>query len=307
MTTQFSFTRAEDGTETIVLIGSQGVRVVPDTHVNYTRIKEGLLSQDAEQDAFALADAATIVGDTLTRLSERVTLKGDKIFFDGDVMETRLTRHIVDMLRSDDDNFEGYVAFLENVQANPSKKSRKSLFNFLDKHELVITEDGQFIGYKALNSDGKSVTAGHEDVTVTLPDGTVETHKGHIPNPVGATVEMPRSLVDPDRDTACSVGLHVGNFRYATGFVPGNGQFVTVKVNPRDVVAVPSDSNDEKIRTHRYTVVELNPNRTQYTGTSLVSGIVSPMVTLDAALAEADDADLNDGYDDYYDDDGNLL
>ena len=44
-----------------------------------------------------------------------------------------------------------------------------------------------------------------EPVTDTLEDGTIEEHTGKIPNPVGATVEMPRSLVDDNRNVACSL------------------------------------------------------------------------------------------------------
>lgn len=288
MTVQFSFTRSEDGTETIVLIGSQGVRVVPDSHANYSEVYDALINGNPdEQEVYELADAATRVTAELQRLSDRVLIKGDTIYFDGDPMETRLTRHIVDMIRAGDENYTGYVAFLENVQANPSKASRKSLFKFLDKHDLVITEDGQFIGYKGINNDGKSSTAGHEDVTVTLPDGTVEVHQGRIPNPVGAVIEMPRSLVDDNRDVACSVGLHVGNFSFAQSFAQ---KLLTVKVNPRDVVSVPSDSNDQKIRTRRYTVLEENPNGTQYSGTSFTT---APPVD-DPALDGYDYDDYND-------------
>lgn len=270
---QFSFTRSEDGTETIVLLGSQGVRVVPDSHANFGEIRSALVLGDTaldESEVYDLADASAKVIATLQRLSERVTIKGDTIYFDGDEMETRLTRHIVDMIREDDVNYQGYVFFLENVQANPSKASRKALFKFLDKHDLVITEDGCFIGYKGINDDGKSSTAGREDVTVTLPDGTVEVHKGRIPNPAGAVIEMPRSLVDDDRGVACSVGLHVGSFTYAKGFAT---KLLTVKVNPRDVVSVPSDSNDEKIRTHRYTVLTENEQKVQVEGTSYVTPV----------------------------------
>lgn len=269
-TVPFSFSRSEDQTETIVLLGENGVRVIPDTHVNYEQIREALLNGDEQTNVYALADATSNVENTLRRLSDRVTIRRDKIYFDGDEMESRLTRHIVAMVRNGDENYAGYVAFLENVQANPSKDSRKSLFKFLDKHDLVITEDGHFIGYKAVGSDGLSKAAGQEPVTVTLPDGTVQEHVGKIPNPVGATVEMPRSLVDPNRNAACSVGLHVGNHNYVNCYASSyaGDKFLTVKVNPRDVVSVPSDSNDEKIRTCRYVILEENPTRTRYEGTS---------------------------------------
>lgn len=267
-TVPFSYSRADNGTETIVVLGTQGVRVISDSHPNYEQLRDLLLAGDSDEaEIYRYADSTTQVLDTLRRLSERVTIRRDTLFVDGDEVESRLTRHIVDMIRNGDENYGGYVAFLENLQANPSKKSRKSLFKFLDKHDLVITEDGHFIGYKGVQStsDHKSCTAGREPVTVTLADGTVEEHIGYIPNPVGATVEIPRSLVDPEREVACSVGLHVGNHRYANGF---GSVLLTVKVNPRDVVAVPEDSNDEKIRTCRYVVVEVNDTRTRYQGTS---------------------------------------
>src|SRR5580765_9019411 len=107
---QFSFARAGDGTETIVLMGARGVKLVPDTHVHYAKIKAALLDSatngdTSEEELYRLADATTLVANTLRRLSERVTIKGDELFFDGDLMEGRLTQHILDMLRAEDDNW----------------------------------------------------------------------------------------------------------------------------------------------------------------------------------------------------------
>lgn len=270
-TIPFSFARSSDGTETVVLLGSQGVRVVSDSHANYEAIRDALVGGGSDEaEIYELADAAAKIVDTISRISDRVTLRRDTLYLDGDAVETRLTRHIVEMIKGGDENYVGYVAFLENLQANPSRKSRKSLFKFLDKHDLIITEDGCFIGYKGIATDGLSISSGVEPVTVTLTDGTVEEHTGRIPNPVGATVEIPRTLVDPDRNAACSVGLHVGNYTYANNFST-SGRFLTVKVNPRDVVSVPSDASDQKIRTCRYVILEENAGRTRYAGTSFVS------------------------------------
>jgi hypothetical protein len=306
---QFSFARASDGTETIVLLGARGVKVVPDTHVNYARIKTALLDQatngdTTEEDVYRWADSATLVAETLRRLSERVTIKGDTVYFDGDPMESRLTDHIVDMLREEDDNWVGYVAFLENVQTNPSEASRADLFTFLNKHGLVITQDGCFIAYKSVQKDGRSHTAGHEEVTVTLEDGTVETHIGKIPNPVGATVETPRSQVDNNSGIPCSVGLHVGSFTFADGFYGGSGSDLrVVSINPRDVVSVPSDSNGQKVRVSRYTVVADNPDREHLSGTSytLLSDLMS---SVDRDSATDDDDGDECEYCGYYDCDG---
>jgi hypothetical protein len=96
---------------------------------------------------------------------------------------------------------------------------------------------------------------------------------------------MARSLVDDNRDVACSVGLHVGNHHYASTFLGGGSKLLTVKVNPRDVVSVPSDSNDEKIRACRFTVLEDNPDKTRYEGTSFRS--LDEVVPADAEDDEA--------------------
>lgn len=270
MTTPYSFNRDASGNETVVMFGSQGPRIIGQTHANYAKILNGLVSGLlSDEQLYKLADAASTALATLRRLSDRVMIRGDVIYYDSEPMENRLTKHLVQMIAEGDDNYGGYVAFLHNLMDNPSKKSRKGLFRFLERHDLVITSDGRFIGYKGVGSDGKSLTAGAEDVTVTLADGTVETHRGHIPNPVGAVVEMPRNLVDPDRENHCSVGLHIGNHRYANQWGSG-GMLLTVAVSPRDVVEVPTDSNAEKIRAHRYEVIEVNSLRERIEGTSYV-------------------------------------
>lgn len=259
-----------NGRESLVVFIEGAGQIVAPSHANFTKIRDLLFrdQDDTDYDEVNRLASAKALLDSVARLSDRVTLKGESILLDGDPVEPKLTSHLVEMWRNEDDNLPGYVKFLENLAANPSAVSREHLFKFLDKHELVITEDGHFIGYKGIGNDGLSVSSGVEDVTVVLADGTVETHKGRIPNPVGATVEMARSLVDGDRGRACSAGLHVGNHRYATGF---GSTLLTVKVNPRDVVSVPSDSNDEKIRTCRYTILEVNEGRTLYGGTSYIT------------------------------------
>jgi len=296
MTVQFSFNRDGNNNETLVLFfPGSAPRILSQSHANFENIKVGVLAKPGtlghleDADVLRLADAAATALTELRRLSDRVMIKGDTVLFDGDPMENRLTRHLIEMIKGGDKNYEGYVLFLENVRANPSKASRKFLFKFLDRHDLVITRDGCFLGYKGVGSNGKSLAAGKEDVTVTYLDGHVEVHRGHIPYPEGATVEMSRKLVDPNRDVACSVGLHVGNFRYADEW-GRDGKLLLVKVNPRDVVSVPSDSNDEKIRAHRFTVIEENVARERVEGTSY-----------DAAGTESED----DGYpeDDWYADD----
>jgi hypothetical protein len=68
-------------------------------------------------------------------------------------------------------------------------------------------------------------------------------------------IETERRQVDDNTHAECSYGLHVGSHQYASGFRGANGRLLIVKVNPRDVVSVPSDGAAQKIRTCRYEVV----------------------------------------------------
>jgi hypothetical protein len=67
---------------------------------------------------------------------------------------------------------------------------------------------------------------------------------------------MDRSNVDDDSQRTCSSGLHVCADSYLDGFANSvNNRTVVVKVNPRDVVAVPYDYNFAKMRCCRYEVI----------------------------------------------------
>jgi DNA-binding transcriptional regulator/RsmH inhibitor MraZ len=77
---------------------------------------------------------------------------------------------------------------------------------------------------------------------------------GKFDNHPGKTPKMDRKDVDPDRNQTCSRGLHVAAYIYAKDFY-GNGHLLEVKVNPKDVVAVPPDYNAQKMRVCEYFVV----------------------------------------------------
>jgi hypothetical protein len=78
-------------------------------------------------------------------------------------------------------------------------------------------------------------------------------------NSIGMIVEMERNEVDDNRDNTCSSGLHFCSESYLKSF--GGARTVIVKINPRDVVSIPSDYNDAKGRACRYEVIgEVNVN-----------------------------------------------
>lgn len=131
------------------------------------------------------------------------------------------------------------VNFARNLRENTSYQTTQALFRFLESHHYPITDDGHFIAYKGVRTD------------------FTDCYSGTIDNSVGKVVQMRRNLVNEDQSQTCSYGLHVSDYAYAHGGYGGGARGVTVevKVHPRDVVAVPHEYGNSKMRVCRYEVV----------------------------------------------------
>ena len=132
--------------------------------------------------------------------------------------------------------YEPLVKFAENLQKNPSFRAVQELFQFLEKNDHPITENGNFIAYKKVR------------------DNFLDVHSGTMDNSPGKTVEVPRNAVDEDCNRTCSYGLHAANFDYASNFYAG-GKMLELEINPADVVAIPTDYNQAKMRVCKYLVL----------------------------------------------------
>jgi hypothetical protein len=126
------------------------------------------------------------------------------------------------------------LRFLEKLLNNPSKLAIEALYTFLENGKMPITEDGCFLGYKGVTAE------------------LLDCHTRTVDNSVGATPSMPRRNVNDDPREICSDGFHVGTLDYATKF---GERTVIVKVNPADVVSVPSSNLSWKLRTCKYEVI----------------------------------------------------
>jgi len=84
-------------------------------------------------------------------------------------------------------------------------------------------------------------------------DNFMDVHSGTMLNAPGCIVEMERNKVDDDKNNTCSTGLHFCAESYLRSF--GGERTVIVKINPADVVSIPSDYNDAKGRACRYEVI----------------------------------------------------
>ena len=153
-----------------------------------------------------------------------------QFFCDGEQVPETLANRIVDFCEQGIDA-QPLINFWDNLVQNPSKDSQKDLFSFLAHNGIAITERGTFITYKRVNHEFKDWYTGTKDYT-----------------PGGDPVTMDRKDVDPDRNNTCSRGLHVAAWLYAKYKYHTSGRLVVCEVNPRDVVAVPPDYDQEKMR-----------------------------------------------------------
>ncbi len=261
-----------DGNLTVIL-KNKAHQVIPD-HTNYKLILEALPTA-TEDELLELVDIEKAVA---TFSDGQVSIVNGKVMFEGEEVHGSISKRIIEFM-SKCLPFEPLVKFLENLMQNPSMQSQQELYDFLEHENLPITEDGCFLAYKAVNSDFK------------------DKWRGTFDNSVGQVCEMRRAKVDDNRGRGCSSGLHAGALNYVAnyGSVDAGDNIVIVKINPEDVVSVPSDCNCEKLRTCKYEVVGL------YQG-ELPKPLYKAEFEADSYVDEDEHSTVYDEYDeDYWD------
>lgn len=250
MSLQYTLVQTDDDQQVIsVFIPGEAPQVALSDHPNFGKIVEKVLSNDSD-GLVELFDVSKSVAESFRYISERVSVANGRVYFDGDEVDNTLTKQILRFMDEELD-FKPLVRFYEKVAQNPEPHSRENLYRWLDASDFTITYEGNILGYKGITmSDGIPVSI-HSGKAIV--DGEVK--NGRIPNVEGSIIEMPRSEVAFDPAVGCSTGLHVGTWDYADSF--GNGGVLEVIVNPRDVVSVPTDSGDQKLRCCRYEVLQL--------------------------------------------------
>lgn len=225
-----------------------------DQHPAWDRIIQGVMSEDA--NVYKLFDVGAVAAEAFKRLSDRVTISGGNVYFDNEKVNGALEEQISRFVEAGtEEDWLPLIKFYEKVMTNLNQHTREQLYRWLNQQQITITEDGDFIAYKGVKPrkatddfEWESISGGR-----AIVNGTV--YSGNIPNDVGAIVEMPRGEVQHDPSVGCHTGLHAGTWAYAKDF--SKGAVLRVAINPRDVVSVPTDCNDAKLRTCRYTVLEV--------------------------------------------------
>ena len=205
------------------------------THPNFKEIISKCLEND-----FATAVTLINTGKTIEKWSMGVFDFSDGILtYCGHPLHGLLIDKIIESIRKGDDDVNKYVYFLQDALLN-SKNSFEEMWNFMKHNDIQIHPNGAIVCYKKVTTgaDGKL----YDSYTTT------------VPNDVGTLVQMPRHLVDDDKNQTCSYGLHVGSIDYVKNF---NGdRIIKVLVAPHNIVSVPTDYNGQKMRCAEYFVIQ---------------------------------------------------
>jgi hypothetical protein len=198
------------------------------------------LRRGDEQTALSLINQDRAIKDWVNdqetmRVVDRNVQFRESEFDEWRPVHNALIDRIVEMRKQGFDP-EPMIKFLFNINMNPSENSKRELYGFLETNRLPVTMDGHFLAYKKVRHDFKDCHSGTKD------------------NSPGKTVSMPRNQVDADRTRTCSRGLHVCSGGYLSHF--GGSRTMLIKVHPQDVVSVPTDYKNSKMRCCKYYVVK---------------------------------------------------
>lgn len=216
--------------DNIVIVIDGDPHTINRTHVTYTKLVDAIKSKDWDSVKELINPTKVVVNYSKGNLQ----IVDGEMFWKGQPFHNSLANRMISMLQEGFD-VEPMVNFMHNLMRNPSKRAVDELYGFLEKNSLPITPDGCFLAYKRVKAD------------------YTDCHTGTMDNSVGRVVEMERNMVDDNRDNTCSTGLHFCSFDYLASF--HGDRTVIVKINPADVVSIPSDYNNAKGRTCCYEVI----------------------------------------------------
>lgn len=208
---------------------------LPNSDISFKKLKKHL--KKSEHNIELLEEILDKPKAILKATAGKVTVVNDTVYYNGEPLYNALTEKLLTLM-SEGFDIQPWAKFMDRMMQNPSFNSRKALYSFLDHYSAPITEDGYFIAFKRVNKNFKDI------------------HTNTMDNRPGTIVRMPRSEVDENSNNTCSSGLHACAEEYLKGFATGpNYITVAVKINPRDVCAVPNDYKFSKMRVCEYLVL----------------------------------------------------
>ena len=169
------------------------------------------------------------------KLSVRVV--DNEVIYKDQVVDGLLGKRLMEMMQQSMP-VDHLLNFIDLARQNPSFRAQKELYGFIEYGQLPITQAGTFLARKVVRADFK------------------DKHSGTLLYKPGTVVSMPRGKVDDNPNNTCSYGLHVYSKEYSKHFASSGDKFLVVEINPKDVVAVPPDYNNTKMRTCEMRVIK---------------------------------------------------
>lgn len=202
----------------------------------YDTIRDMILNGAQESDVDDELRAREREVARVVQLTPRLSYNAGAILCDGVALHNYAVDKLIELIDAELP-CKPLINFLDKLIKNPSYRVVEHLYEFLEFGHVPLTQDGNFVAYKAISADWTDI------------------HSGRFDNSIGATPRVARNQVDEDPDRTCSNGLHVCSFSYLPHFSHSNGHVIAVEVSPEDVVAIPRDYNNTKMRCAGYKVI----------------------------------------------------
>lgn len=200
---------------------------------NYAQL---LIKALKEKDYDAIPDLISAAARIEKFSHGHFQVRDGEILIDGQVAPTMLGKKIKEFA-DQGLPYEPLVKFAQKLRCNTSKRALDHLYQFLEANNIAITESGNIVCYKRVRSDFMDIYSGTFD------------------NSVGNTVSMPRNQVNEDPNQTCSAGLHTCSWGYLAHYGGSNEPILEVEIDPKDVVAIPVDYQQMKMRVSSYKVL----------------------------------------------------
>ena len=190
-----------------------------------------------EEDTNIFTKPTNIINEIV--LPDGYIIDGETLKYNGMTISTTFGRRII---YSDKQNRKNIDKFLIKLSTVDSRLVFESICDFIESNpSIMIDEDGDIIFWKYIDKHFRAV---HRN-----PDGS---HNLHIK---GVPITMPRHEVTVDRNQTCSQGLHVCAKEYLDTTSP---EYIICKckVDVHDIVSVPYDYKNTKVRVCKYIPIE---------------------------------------------------
>ena len=130
-----------------------------------------------------------------------------------------------------DKRIKEITPFLKKLVDNPFIDAVEEVYDFCNAGDFEITKEGNLIAYKKVLKNLGSVHDG-----------------GKTKHVIGEYTEVQN--FSTDRHAVCSAGLHFCSRGYLSSY--SGDQVIAVEIDPRDIVAIPTDYSFQKGRCRRY-------------------------------------------------------